>query len=69
MNALNRPVEWHGRGVKTYIPFPEHLKGAYQSYTQADLARLREVGCDLEFKDVTTGVRSYLDQLAAARDT
>ena len=57
-------IDWHGKGEKTYIPFPEHLEGAYQSYTQADLGELRKAGCDIEFHDVGTGVRSYLDTLA-----
>ena len=57
-------IDWHGKGEKSYIPFPEHLKGAYQSYTQADLGKLRKAGCDIEFHDVGTGVRSYLDALA-----
>ena len=58
-------IDWHGSGKKTYIPFPDHLKGAYQSYTQADLTALRDCGCDIEFHDVAAGVQSYLDTLAA----
>lgn len=57
-------IDFHGSGTKRYIPFPEHLKGAYQSYTQADLSRLRAAGCDIEFHDVASGVRTYLDSLA-----
>jgi ADP-L-glycero-D-manno-heptose 6-epimerase len=57
-------IAWHGKGKKTYIPFPEHLKGAYQSYTEADLSSLRKAGCDIEFNDVASGVSSYLDKLA-----
>ena len=35
----------HGRdGEIVYIPFPEHLKGAYQSFTQADISALRAAG-------------------------
>lgn len=58
-------IRWHGKGKKTYIPFPEHLKGAYQSYTEADLTQLRAVGYDLDFHDVAAGVSAYLDTLAA----
>ena len=57
-------IDWHGKGKKTYIPFPDHLKGAYQSYTEADLGKLRKAGCNIEFHDVATGVKSYLDTLA-----
>ncbi len=59
-------IDWHGRGEIRYIPFPDHLKGAYQSYTQADLTRLRASGCDVEFRPVELGVKAYLDQLAAS---
>ena len=57
-------IKWHGKGKKVYIPFPEHLKGAYQSYTEADLTHLRAAGCDVEFHDVAAGVNSYLETLA-----
>ena len=56
-------IAWHGRGKIQYIPFPDHLKGAYQSYTQADLTQLREAGCSIEFRPVEHGVRDYLDQI------
>ena len=60
-------IDWHGKGRIRYIPFPEHLEGAYQSFTQADLAQLRAAGCDVEFRPVEAGVRDYLDQLCPAR--
>jgi len=49
-----------GSGEIEYVPFPEHLKGRYQSYTQADLTALRAAGCDLEFSDVETGTARYV---------
>ena len=57
-------IDWHGRGYKRYIEFPEHLVGRYQSYTQADMRALRDAGYDTAFADVATGVRRYLDWLA-----
>ena len=57
-------LAWHGRGKIRYIPFPDHLQGAYQSYTQADLTSLRECGCDVTFRPVEEGVKNYLDQLS-----
>ena len=63
-DVANAVVAWHGRGTIRYIPFPDHLKGAYQSFTEADLARLRAAGCDVEFRPVEQGVPSYLDHLA-----
>jgi len=52
-----------GRGTIEYIDFPDHLKGAYQSHTQADLTRLRAAGCTLEFRDVQRGVSDYMTAL------
>ena len=43
-----------------YMPFPDDLKGRYQSYTQADVTRLRAAGYDKPFKDVQTGVADYV---------
>ena len=31
----------------TYIPTPENIRNAYQYHTEADLTRLRAVGCDV----------------------
>ena len=62
-DVANAVIKWHGKGAIRYIPFPEHLKGAYQSYTQADLTQLRACGCDLEFRPVEAGVPAYLEQL------
>jgi ADP-L-glycero-D-manno-heptose 6-epimerase len=58
-------IAWHGTGRKRYIPFPDGLEAAYQSYTQADIAALRRAGYAAEFMDVAAGVRAYLDRLAA----
>jgi ADP-L-glycero-D-manno-heptose 6-epimerase len=49
-----------GSGEIEYIPFPEHLKGRYQSYTQADLTALRAAGCDLKFRNVEAGAARYV---------
>ncbi|MEL7373453.1 MAG: hypothetical protein AAGJ36_03235, partial [Pseudomonadota bacterium] len=57
--------DWHGRGEIEYIPFPEHLVGAYQSFTEADLSNLRAAGYDGAFRNVADGVRAYLDTLDA----
>ena len=64
-DMANAVIAWHGEGRIRYIPFPEHLAGAYQSYTQADLSQLRACGCDVEFRPVEEGVPAYLDWLCA----
>ena len=56
-------IEWHGTGTKRYIPFPEDLGSSYQSFTEADIAKLRSAGYDRPFLDVRAGVKSYLDIL------
>ncbi|AQU84510.1 MULTISPECIES: ADP-glyceromanno-heptose 6-epimerase [unclassified Halomonas] len=56
-------IDFYGRGEIDYIPFPEELKGRYQSYTRADISNLRACGCDVEFKTVAQGVNAYLEWL------
>jgi ADP-L-glycero-D-manno-heptose 6-epimerase len=51
-------------GLVEYVPFPDALVGKYQCFTQADLARLRAVGCDHAFTDVAEGVKRYVHWLA-----
>lgn len=53
----------YGCGEIRYIPFPEHLKGRYQSFTQADLSRLRAAGFKGAFRPVATGVADYVHWL------
>jgi ADP-L-glycero-D-manno-heptose 6-epimerase len=68
-NAVaNAVLAWHqqqrqAHGRIEYIPFPEHLKGAYQSYTQADISALRRAGYHERFLNVDEGVNAYLDWL------
>ena len=52
------------QGLVEYIPFPEALVGKYQSFTEADLTRLRATGCPHAFADVATGVGAYVSWLA-----
>jgi len=49
----------------SYIPFPEHLVGHYQSFTEADLSALQAAGCDVSFKSVDEGVKCYMEWLNA----
>ena len=58
-------VAWHRHGTIRYIPFPAHLAGSYQSFTEADLTTLRLAGYNDEFIGIEEGVRSYLDVLKA----
>lgn len=58
-------IDFHGRGHIEYIPFPQHLIGRYQDHTEADLTRLRQVGCPVQFRAVAEGVADYLRWLNA----
>ncbi len=51
------------RGVIQYIAFPDDLRGRYQSYTQADLSKLRAAGYDAPFLTVEQGVARYCQTL------
>ncbi len=60
-NDVARTVlDFHKRGELEYIPFPDHLKGCYQSFTEANLDALRAVGCQHRFKTVEEGVGEYI---------
>lgn len=62
-NVAEAVIQFHGKGQIEYIPFPEHLKGAYQSFTQADNSRLRQAGYSDTFHTVAEGVHKYLSWL------
>lgn len=56
-------INYYKKGKIEYIPFPDSLKGAYQSYTRADISRLRKAGYDEPFKTVEQAVPEYMDWL------
>lgn len=58
-----------GKGEIEFIDFPDHLKGRYQSFTQADMTRLRAAGHNGAFRSVETGVREYVEWLKAQRSS
>jgi ADP-L-glycero-D-manno-heptose 6-epimerase len=51
------------RGLISYIPFPQKLVGKYQSFTQADMSRLRGAGLPGDFMSVEQGVAAYVADL------
>src|SRR5918999_572002 len=51
------------RGLIEYVAFPPGLLEKYQSYTQADLGRLRAAGYSGEFRPVEEGVAAYMAEL------
>ena len=45
------------------LPDPPQLAGKYQSFTEADVTRLREAGYEAAFMDVAAGVGAYVKHL------
>jgi len=63
-NEVARSVIAHrGNGKIEYIPFPDDLRGVYQSYTEADLTALRAAGYTEKFTSVAEGVSLYMHWL------
>jgi ADP-L-glycero-D-manno-heptose 6-epimerase len=56
-------LDYHQKGELKYIPFPEKLKGCYQSFTEANLGKLRAAGCQYAFKTVAEGTKLYMQWL------
>ncbi|MDX8380140.1 MAG: ADP-glyceromanno-heptose 6-epimerase [Gallionella sp.] len=77
VNALRRSEgkptlslnELQQQGLISYIPFPEKLRGKYQSYTQADITALRNSGYAAPFLNVEQGVSNYMAQLLKASES
>ena len=55
--------QMHQQQLIRYIPFPEQLKGKYQSYTQADVSALRAIGYEQPFLTVEQGTGRYVNEL------
>ena len=56
-------AELQQQGLISYIPFPEQLRGKYQSYTQADISSLLGSGYIEPFLSVEQGVARYVEQM------
>jgi ADP-L-glycero-D-manno-heptose 6-epimerase len=61
--GLRMPQTWVQTGQLEYVDFPSALVGKYQSYTQADMTKLRQAGYVDAFDDVQTGVIRYMNYL------
>ena len=54
---------FHALGLEPnirYIEMPEHLRGKYQYYTQAEIEKLRDVGYGMDFLKLREGARDYV---------
>lgn len=65
--ANNKAVLSHAellaQGLIEYVPFPDALRGKYQSYTQADINALRNIGYEESFLNVEQGVGKYVEHM------
>ena len=52
--AMNKPVEIE------YIDMPDHLKGKYQYFTQANVNKIRAAGYAKEITSIEDGVKDYV---------
>lgn len=59
-DTLNYPLEID------YFDMPEEIKSKYQSYTQADITKLRKAGYIAPFTSLENGVNQYIKQLEDA---
>jgi ADP-L-glycero-D-manno-heptose 6-epimerase len=55
------------QGLIEYAPFPDALKGKYQSFTQADVGALRRAGYAAPMLTVEEGVGGYVKRLFEER--
>ena len=59
-NTLAKGVlKYFGSGELEYVPFPEVLKGKYQSFTEADSSKLLTAGYDGGFTDIEEAITEY----------
>jgi ADP-L-glycero-D-manno-heptose 6-epimerase len=73
LNALHAgpprtAAAWVSAGRIEYIPFPAALAGKYQSFTEADLTRLRAAGYVAPFAPVEQGVADYVRTLTRTKN-
>lgn len=59
-------IDYCGKGKITYIPFPDVLRGKYQSYTKADTTKLLAAGYDKGFTPLKEAVFEYCKLLETA---
>jgi ADP-L-glycero-D-manno-heptose 6-epimerase len=55
-----------GKGRIEYVPFPQDLRGKYQTYTRADLTALRRAGYQRSFLPLEAGLARYAEVVAAS---
>ena len=62
-DLAHKLIELNCGGNLEYIPFPDKLKGCYQSFTEANIDKLRAAGYDGEFTSLEDGLARYYSML------
>lgn len=62
-------AELRSEGAIEYVSMPDALVGKYQSYTQADVTRLRAAGYAAQMLTVEQGVASYVESLMSQSES
>lgn len=55
-------IKLMGAGTIEYVPFPNDLRGKYQSFTRSDISRLRKAGYTRPFASLEEGIARFLDE-------
>jgi ADP-L-glycero-D-manno-heptose 6-epimerase len=63
-DVANAIISYYGKGKIEYIPFPEYLRGHYQSFTEADMSLLRSHDYPATFTSLEEGIQKYLYYLS-----
>lgn len=53
-------ISLKGLGKINYVPFPSHLQGKYQSFTEASLSKLKQAGYTESFESLNHAIRKTI---------
>ncbi|CUR53495.1 ADP-L-glycero-D-manno-heptose-6-epimerase [Serratia symbiotica] len=59
----NTIIDFYKKGEIEFIKFPKNIKKYYQTYTQANITKLRNIGCNISFKTLSQGIKEYMTWL------
>ena len=54
-------IQLLGQGRIEYMPFPDHLRGKYQSFTRSNIGQLRKSGYTRPFATLEEGISRFLE--------
>ncbi len=62
-DVANAVITSLGTGSIEYIDFPKKLENSYQSFTEADISALKNIGYNQSFQPVAQGIEKYVQWL------